>query len=90
MRYAFGNYLCMSDWSDARRPTAEEAVRIALDESGPEGLLTQDLKALVSKIMGVQISSDNLYARLSAIGARPNADTDRWQVMTVEEPLDIS
>jgi hypothetical protein len=90
MRYVLGDYLCMSDWSDARRPTVEEAVRIALEEAEPEGLLTQDLKEIVSKIMGFQISSDNLYARLSAIGARPNADTDRWQIMTGEEYLDIS
>ena len=90
MRYAVGNYLCMSDWSDARRPTAEEAVRIALEEAGSEGLLTKDLKEIASKIMGVEISSDNLYARLSAIGARHNADTDRWQIMTGKEHLDIS
>ena len=85
MRYAFGNFLCMSDWSDARRPTTEEAVRIALKEAGSEGLLTQELKELASTIMGVQISSDNIYSRLSAIGVRQNADTDRWQIMTDEE-----
>ncbi|MFH1446232.1 MAG: sigma factor-like helix-turn-helix DNA-binding protein, partial [Chloroflexota bacterium] len=85
MRYAAGNYLCLSDWSDTRRLTTEEAVRIALEEAGPEGLLTKDLKELASKIMGVQISSDNIYARLSAIGARLNSDTNQWQIMTGED-----
>jgi hypothetical protein len=90
MRYAIGDYLCMSDWSGTRRLTAEEAVRIALEEAGPEGLLTKEMKEIASKIIGVQISSDNIYARLSAIGARPNAVTNRWQIMTDEEHLDIS
>ncbi len=90
MRYAAGNYLCMSNWSDTRRLTTEEAVRIALEEAGHEGLNTKDLKELASKIMGVQISADNIYARLSAIGARLNADTNQWQIMEGEEHLDIA
>ncbi len=90
MRYVGGNFLCMSDWSDARRPMPVEAVRIALEEAGSEGLLTKDLKNIASEKMGIDTFPETLYLYLSAVGARHNVDTKRWQIVTIEEYVDIS
>lgn len=79
MRYAIGNYLYLSDWGDARRLTVEEAVRIALEQSGSAGLRAQELREAANGIIGYQISIHSIYGPLSTIGARYNPDTGYWQ-----------
>ncbi len=85
MRYANGNYLYLGDWGDARRMTVEEAVRIALEQAGSEGLRAQELREVTNGIIGYQISIHAIYGPLSAIGARYNPNTGYWQFIE-EDP----
>ncbi|NLA40340.1 MAG: hypothetical protein GX874_02850, partial [Smithella sp.] len=89
MKYVSGNYLCMSDWSNARRPTIEEAIQIALEESMPGGRSFKDLQRRVHEILKFHVASDNIYTRLYAIGARVNGNTSCWQITTAEDQCDF-
>ena len=87
MRYAIGNYLYLSDWGETRRLTVEEAVKIALEQSGSVGLRAQELREATNGIIGYQISIHAVYGPLYAIGARYNSDTGYWKFIEGDDAL---
>lgn len=84
MRLFNGVYLGLCSWSDARRLRIEDAVRIALERSAPQGLPAQELKANVKKILDLEIELPNIYGLLNTLGAKFNNTTNRWQLVSDE------